>query len=145
MWVPLSSLECAAGTPTERVDRSIRFKQQLHCSHKTAFWQKEALSGAISNIEISSIDGFQGREADIVIFVTVRCNVSCDIGFLAGMRRLNVVMTRAKCGVVIIGSKSTLTGCMEVGGDLKESKRVWQRLVDRCQMVPIEADVLQTS
>lgn len=107
--------------------------------------QKEALSGAISNIEISSIDGFQGREADIVIFVTVRCNVSCDIGFLADMRRLNVVMTRAKCGVVIIGSKSTLTGCMEVGGDLEESKRVWQRLVDRCQMVPIEADILQTS
>lgn len=107
--------------------------------------QREALRGAIPNIEISSIDGFQGREAEIVIFVTVRCNVSCEIGFLADMRRLNIVMTRAMCGVVIIGNKATLTGGMGVGGDLDESKRVWQRLVERCRMVPIEADVLQTS
>ena len=107
--------------------------------------QKEALSGAIRNIEVSSIDGFQGREADIVIFVTVRCNVSCDIGFLADMRRLNVVMSRAKCGIVIIGSKATLTGGVGVEGDLQASKKVWQRLVERCQMVPIGADALQTS
>lgn len=80
-----------------------------------------------------------------MIFVTVWCNMSCDIGFLANMRRLNVVITRAKYGVVIIGSKFTLTGCIGVGGDLEESKRVWQRLVDRCQMVLIETNVLQTS
>jgi superfamily I DNA and/or RNA helicase len=101
--------------------------------------QKEALSAAILSIEVSSIDGFQGREADIVVFVTVRCNVSYHIGFLADMRRLNVVMTRAKCGVVIIGNKATLVGGIELGGDLEESKRVWQRLANRCQMVQIEA------
>ena len=106
--------------------------------------QKEALGGAISNVEISSIDGFQGREADIVIFVTVRCNVSYEIGFLADMRRLNVVMTRAKCGVVIIGNKATLTGGTEME-DLGESKKVWQRLVGRCQTVMIDADEPQTS
>ena len=61
------------------------------------------------------------------------------------MRRLNVVMSRAKCGIVIIGSKATLTGGIGVGGDLQASKKVWQRLVERCQMVPIAADVLQTS
>ncbi|KAF9697067.1 hypothetical protein EKO04_005137 [Ascochyta lentis] len=107
--------------------------------------QREALSSTIPNIEISSIDGFQGREADIVVFVTVRCNVSSDIGFLADMRRLNVVMTRAKCGVVIIGNKGTLTGGTGLGGDLEKSKKVWQRLVKRCQTILIEADVLQTS
>jgi superfamily I DNA and/or RNA helicase len=106
--------------------------------------QREALSAAISTIEVSSIDGFQGREADIVVFVTVRCNVSCDIGFLHDMRRLNVVMTRAKCGVIIVGNMSTLTGGTGAGADLEESRKVWKRLSERCQIVQIEKEVSPT-
>jgi superfamily I DNA and/or RNA helicase len=105
--------------------------------------QREALSSSISGIEVSSIDGFQGREADIIVFVTVRCNVSGDIGFLADMRRLNVVMTRAKCGVVIIGNKSTLTGSVGAGDESDESKKVWKRLVERCKVVEVEAEAPQ--
>jgi hypothetical protein len=44
------------------------------------------LLSSFPNVEISSIDGFQGREADIVIFVTVRCNVHYEIGFLKDLR-----------------------------------------------------------
>jgi len=102
--------------------------------------QREALSSAMPNVEVSSIDGFQGREADIVVFVTVRCNALCDIGFLEDMRRLNVVMTRAKCGVVIIGNKSTLTGGVGDAGDLDESKKVWKRLVERCHHVDASSE-----
>ena len=63
-----------------------------------------------AGITLSSIDGFQGREADVVIFVTVRCNVHGEIGFLKDLRRLNVVMTRAKIGCIVIGDRATLTG-----------------------------------
>ena len=35
-----------------------------------------------SGITVNSIDGFQGREADVVVFVTTRCNAHADIGFL---------------------------------------------------------------
>jgi superfamily I DNA and/or RNA helicase len=105
--------------------------------------QREALSVAIPNIEISSIDGFQGREADIVVFVTVRCNVSYKVGFLADMRRLNVVMTRAKCGVVIIGNASTLAGGNEMTEQLEESRKVWKRLVERCHKVRLEANLFE--
>ena len=76
-------------------------------------------------IAISSIDGFQGREADIVIFVTVRCNVHAEIGFLKDLRRLNVAMTRAKTACIIVGDNSTLTN----GPEEEESVRVWKRLI----------------
>jgi regulator of nonsense transcripts 1 len=101
--------------------------------------QKELLQSSLSsNFEVNSIDGFQGREADIVIFVIVRCNVHCEIGFLTDMRRLNVVMTRAKRGVILLGHKATLTGVGTVDGSGGigehdgQSKLVWKRLIDRC-------------
>ena len=84
-----------------------------------------------SSITVSSIDGFQGQEADIVIFVTVRCNVHFQIGFLKDLRRLNVVMTRAKVGCIVIGDRATLTG----GGEEEESVRTWRRLIARLDEV----------
>ena len=102
--------------------------------------QKEALISAISNAQVSSIDGFQGQEADIVVFVTVRCNAHCDMGFLTDMRRLNVVMTRAKTGVIVIGNRNTLTGTASDVGEIDESKRVWQRLFERCTLVEVPTE-----
>lgn len=100
--------------------------------------QRELLQSALPGYTVSSIDGFQGREADIVIFVTVRCNAHHDIGFLSDMRRLNVVMTRAKAGVIIIGHQDTLHQVGE-GGD-EESKRIWKQLIGSCEKVKIEED-----
>lgn len=88
-----------------------------------------------STISVSSIDGFQGQEADLVVFVTVRCNVSGEIGFLKDLRRLNVVMTRARAGFVVLGDRRTLMGG-EMDGDgeggvEEESRRVWRDLMGR--------------
>lgn len=87
--------------------------------------QAELLRRMVSGVEISSIDGFQGREADIVIYVTVRCNAHYELGFLKDMRRLNVALTRAKTGLIVIGDKITLTHC-----DDPISARVWKQLVE---------------
>ncbi|KAH1747972.1 hypothetical protein KXV52_004173 [Aspergillus fumigatus] len=59
---------------------------------------------------ISTVDGFQGQEAEVIIYVTVRCNSHGDIGFLSDLRRLNVVLTRARAGLIVIGCPRTLTG-----------------------------------
>jgi superfamily I DNA and/or RNA helicase len=129
--------------PSDTVSKSAELQQPSIAILTPYTRQREALSSSISAIEVSSIDGFQGREADIIVFVTVRCNASYAIGFLNDMRRLNVVMTRAKCGVVIIGNQSTLTGSAGADNEVDESKKVWKRLVERCQLVKIEAEAPQ--
>lgn len=60
------------------------------------------------NIEIKSVDGFQGREKEIIILSLVRANEKEKIGFLDDLRRLNVAITRAKRKLIIVGDVKTL-------------------------------------
>ena len=61
------------------------------------------------NIEIKTVDGFQGREKEIIIISFVRSNLRSSIGFLEDIRRLNVSITRAKRKLILIGNLSTLS------------------------------------
>ncbi len=60
------------------------------------------------NIEVNSIDGFQGQARDVIYLSLVRSNDRGELGFLTDYRRLNVAMTRARHKLVVIGDMATL-------------------------------------
>lgn len=89
----VSPLEIAVLTP---------YVGQVRCiQHK--------LSLAVKNIEVCSVDSFQGREKDVVVFSTVRCNQRGELGFTDDQHRMNVLLTRAKHGMLGIGHQQTLS------------------------------------
>ena len=63
---------------------------------------RETLDPSI-NIEVSTVDSFQGQEGDIVVISTVRTK---HVGFVDDRRRLNVALTRAKRVLRVVGDVS---------------------------------------
>lgn len=79
----------------------------------------------LSNIEVNTVDGFQGREKDIIIFSCVRSEraegekESNTIGFLADKRRMNVSLSRARLCLVVVGNAKKLY-----------TSEKWRKLID---------------
>ncbi len=70
--------------------------------------QVELAKEELKDIEVSTIDSFQGQEADVIILSLVRSNNDGKIGFLSDYRRMNVALTRAKKKLIVIGDSATL-------------------------------------
>lgn len=73
-----------------------------------------------TGVEVGSTEYFQGREKNIMIMSTVRSQ-SSSIGFLNNPKRLNVMITRAKYLLIIIGNPTTL-----------QMDPLWKALIEYC-------------
>lgn len=60
-------------------------------------------------IEVASVDAFQGREKDFILVSCVRSSETQGIGFLSDPRRLNVALTRARLGIILLGNPRVLS------------------------------------
>lgn len=68
---------------------------------------RELLADA-ADVEVDTIDAFQGREKDVVLLSLVRSSGEGGLGFLADLRRANVALTRARRQLFVVGDSATL-------------------------------------
>ncbi len=64
--------------------------------------------GLPEDVETKTVDGFQGREKEVILVSFVRSNKKGSIGFLEDLRRLNVSITRARKKLIMVGDSRTL-------------------------------------
>jgi hypothetical protein len=69
----------------------------------TMLWRE-----SLGDVEAANIDAFQGREHEVIVLTFVRPNSRRQLGHVDDGRRLNVALTRARRGLIIIGDRDTL-------------------------------------
>lgn len=80
------------------------------------------MAGRFLEVDVNSVDSYQGSEKEYIVYSCVRCNKNGNIGFLTDKARLNVAITRAKYGLFIIGNPETL-----------REDSVWNSLMIHCR------------
>ncbi|OJI99392.1 hypothetical protein ASPVEDRAFT_81003 [Aspergillus versicolor CBS 583.65] len=77
-------------------------------------------------IKLSTIDNYQGEESEIVIATLTRSNKDGDIGFMSAPQRLNVLLSRARDVLIMIGNSKTFIKS-------RKGKEVWKPFINQLQ------------
>jgi ATP-dependent RNA/DNA helicase IGHMBP2 len=87
----------------------------------------------VGDLEIDTVDGFQGREKEAVIVSLVRSNPQGELGFVADIRRINVALTRARKKLIVVGDSATIARHPFHDGFVRYAERAgaWRSAWDR--------------
>ncbi|KAK2737504.1 nfx1-type zinc finger-containing protein 1 [Colletotrichum kahawae] len=101
-------------------------------------------------IKLSTIDNYQGEESDIVIASMTRSNTHGDIGFMKAPERLNVLCSRARECLIMIGNMETFMASAQgkpvwlpFFEILKEKGYLYDGVPVRCQQHPEKTALLK--
>ena len=90
-----------------------------------------------AGVRVSTVDNFQGEEADVIVASMVRSNERRMAGWVGGKERMNVLFSRAKRALVLLGNLDTLTAKSDVWQGLekrlKKGGHVHNGLPVKCQ------------
>ncbi|XP_042472365.1 probable helicase MAGATAMA 3 [Zingiber officinale] len=75
-------------------------------------------------VKVSTVDGFQGSEEDVIILSTVRSNADGSIGFVSNPNRTNVALTRARYCLWILGNEPTLSSSRSIWANIVQDAKV---------------------
>jgi senataxin len=96
------------------------YRQQL--GELKRIFQQRYGPAILTGVEFNTVDAFQGRERDIIIFSCVRAAEEGGVGFLSDIRRMNVGLTRSKASLFILGNSNFLV-----------RNHMWKRLIEDAQ------------
>ncbi|TVY43950.1 NFX1-type zinc finger-containing protein [Lachnellula occidentalis] len=95
------------------------------------------------SLRLSTIDNYQGEESDIVLVSLTRSNSSGDVGFMSAPERLNVLLSRARDGLIMIGNSDTFINARKgqelwrkAFSMLKEEGHVYNGFPTKCEKHP---------
>lgn len=99
----------ANGTPPGQIGLVVPYNAQK--SHVIAALKEDTRFSPEQRaaVQINTVDGFQGHEKELIFFSAVRSNASGQVGFIADPRRMNVMLTRARRGLVVFCDVNTMT------------------------------------
>ncbi|GMH56299.1 hypothetical protein TrRE_jg5806 [Triparma retinervis] len=102
----------------------------------------EAAGDRIVHADTNTVDGFQGRECEIIILSLVRAGKGEGVGFLEDRRRMNVALTRPR-EMLIIVSDVQRVGKDKVWGKLFQAAREERNIVALGGKVPEKLEDLK--
>lgn len=95
---------------------------------------KDLVHWEFLELQLNTVDAFQGREADIVIYSVTRANPEGTIGFLRDFERINVALSRGRLYLGIVGDHYF---CQFQSGDnpLKKVAEYMGQNANNCQLL----------
>ena len=93
----------SADGPTNRIHIAVLSGYAAQTDHIGQLLEQKRHEWDHIEVVCHTVDSFQGREADFVIFSTTRSNAFKRPGFLVSPERINVALSRGRNGLCIIG------------------------------------------